>query len=352
MRAPFAAAALILLATGCATPEQRSASGFPVASASLVWPAPPDPPRIRYLGELRGESSIRARPKLGDTLRAVLAGPPARSDFATPMAVAVDAGRVYVADPGHAAGAAVHVLDLDAQTYARWTTVGGAPLQWPIDVAAVNGRVAIADARRAVVFVGAASGSAFATLGAGVLRRPSAVAIDRDGRVWVLDAALHTLFCFNGDGSVASRVGGRGGDPGLFSFPAGLALRDAAAASQPAGEPRVAVADSMNFRVQLLDAARAARAFGRKGDAAGDFSLPRDVAFDRAGHVYVLDNQFENVQIFDAQARLLLAFGEEGDGPGRFSLPSGITIDPQDRIWVADTYNRRVQVFQYIGATP
>lgn len=352
MRPPITCTLLLLLFTGCATSERRSAPGFPGASASLVWPAPPDPPRIRYVGELRGESSIRARAKLGDTLRAVLAGPPARSDFATPMAVAVDAGRVYVADPGHPAGAAVHVLDLDAQTYARWTAAGGAPLQWPIDVATANGRVAIADARRAAVFVGAASGSNFATLGAGVLQRPSAVAIARDGRVWVLDAALHTLFCFNADGSVATRVGGRGGEAGLFSFPAGLALRDAPAATQPTDEPHMAVADSMNFRVQLLDAAGAARAFGRKGDAAGDFSLPRDVAFDRAGHVYVLDNQFENVQVFDTQARLLLAFGEEGDAPGRFSLPSGITIDPQDRIWVADTYNRRVQVFQYIGATP
>jgi DNA-binding beta-propeller fold protein YncE len=88
--------------------------------------------------------------------------------------------------------------------------------------------------------------------------------------------------------------------------------------------------------------------FGRKGDAAGDFALPRDVAFDSDGHVYVLDNQFENVQVFDRDGRLLMAFGEEGAGPGRFSLPSGITIDQRDRIWIADTYNRRVQVFEYL----
>jgi DNA-binding beta-propeller fold protein YncE len=105
----------------------------------------------------------------------------------------------------------------------------------------------------------------------------------------------------------------------------------------------------MNFRVQLFDSGGTPlRAFGRKGNAAGDFSLPRDIAIDSDGHVYVLDNQFENVQIFDAEGRLLLAFGGEGGGPGQFSLPSSITIDDRDRIWVADTYNRRVQAFQYL----
>jgi len=88
--------------------------------------------------------------------------------------------------------------------------------------------------------------------------------------------------------------------------------------------------------------------FGQKGDAAGDFARPRDVAFDADGHVYVLDNQFENVQIFTPDGRLLMAFGQGGSGPGEFSLPSGITIDEGGRIWIADSLNRRVQVFQYL----
>ncbi len=110
----------------------------------------------------------------------------------------------------------------------------------------------------------------------------------------------------------------------------------------------------MNFRVQLLDSqGKAARSFGHKGDAAGDFALPRDVALDSQGHIYVLDNQFENIQVFDPQGQLLMAWGQEGRGPGEFYLPSGITIDEQDRIWIADTYNRRVQLFQYLReATP
>ena len=105
----------------------------------------------------------------------------------------------------------------------------------------------------------------------------------------------------------------------------------------------------MNFRVQMLGPdGNAPVAFGEKGDAAGDFAMPRDVACDSDGNLYVLDNQFENIQIFDRQQRLLMALGRGGERPGEFSLPSGITIDGRDRIWIADTYNRRVQVFQYL----
>jgi len=63
----------------------------------------------------------------------------------------------------------------------------------------------------------------------------------------------------------------------------------------------------------------------------------------------VLDNHFENVQVFNAEGQLLMALGQGGPGRGEFSLPSGITIDEQDRIWLADSYNRRVQVFQYLS---
>jgi hypothetical protein len=80
----------------------------------------------------------------------------------------------------------------------------------------------------------------------------------------------------------------------------------------------------------------------------GYFGQPKAVACDSQNHLYVLDAQFEAVQIFDNEGRLLLNFGEEGHSAGQFWLPSGIHIDAQDRIWIADDYNRRVQLFQYV----
>jgi DNA-binding beta-propeller fold protein YncE len=113
----------------------------------------------------------------------------------------------------------------------------------------------------------------------------------------------------------------------------------------------LAIVDALNFRVQIIDPGGSVQAIiGEAGDAAGSFSRPRDVAFDAAGNLYVLDNQFENVQIFNPTGQLLMAFGSGGsDAAGRFSVPAGITIDQQDRIWIADSYHERVQVFQILG---
>ena len=110
------------------------------------------------------------------------------------------------------------------------------------------------------------------------------------------------------------------------------------------------VSDTLNFRVQRFELDGAfVRSIGGKGNGAGDFSLPKGVAVDREGNLYVVDAHFENVQMFRADGRLLLAFGEEGVGRAQFSIPGGVAIDPDDRVWVADSRNGRLQVFQYLG---
>lgn len=343
-RAPRLVCALAGLALpGCAS---TSVATFPATGPTRVWPAPPDEPRIRYLGQLTGEASIGVRTSGWEAVKQALAGPRPLMHFVAPCAVAARGERIYVADRGALGGPCVYVLDRAAQTVTAIRGAGGETLEWPIDIALLDDRLAVADARRAAVYLFDSAGTLTATIGRGALQRPSALAWDAAQReLWVVDAAAHACAVFAPDGALNRRVGQRGSGAGQFNFPAGLCvLRD---------PPRIAVADAMNFRVQLLASDGAPLgAFGRKGDAAGCFALPRDVAADAEGHLYVLDPQFENVQIFDDAGRLLLAFGEEGDGAGQFNLPGGIAIDEQDRIWVADTQNKRVQAFQYLRAAP
>ncbi|MFO0839815.1 MAG: 6-bladed beta-propeller [Phycisphaerae bacterium] len=392
--APVAAALLCLFAlTACESPANR-----PLFSASgPVWPAPPDSPRIRYLGELRGESTLGRQARGTEAIRDLLAGPPPARDFGNPSAVAVSGERVYVTDTAFLKAAALHVIDLTTRRMTSVTQSGSAALQAPVDVVATQNRVVVADSRRAALLVFDRDGE-FQREVTGVLSRPAALAVDAlTGSIWACDAAAHQILAFDASAGLSARLGTRGAAPGQFNYPAGIAVEhlpvraaiigergrqadlvDQRAGSQPplsygrgsgeqAPDPRIvdiarnarvadteiAVADAMNFRVQLLDTLGASRlTIGKKGDAAGDFSMPRDVAFDSDGHLYVLDNQFENVQVFDSEGRLLLAWGEEGAGPGQFNLPSGITIDDRDRIWIADTHNRRVQVFQYLRREP
>ena len=105
--------------------------------------------------------------------------------------------------------------------------------------------------------------------------------------------------------------------------------------------------------MQLLDRQGAwLRSIGSKGDAAGDFALPKGVAVDAWEYIYVADAHFENIQVFDPEGKLMMAFGGEGQAPGRFWLPAKIVIDAKQRLWIADTYNRRIQVFQLLREAP
>src|SRR5262249_21033007 len=161
-----------------------------------------------------------------------------------------------------------------------------------------------------IVLVLDSGGHAQRSIGQGLLQRPVAVAWRANGtELWVVDAAAHGVFVFDSTGDQKTQFGGRGSAAGRFNFPAGLCAIDSVAgvAIRPDSPLAAVIADSMNFRVQLFDQlGHTLASFGKKGDAAGDFSLPRDVAVDSQGHIYVLDNQFENVQIFGADGRLLL----------------------------------------------
>lgn len=328
---------VLVLVSGCqSTPKPI----FPQVWPAIVWPPAPERPRIRYIGELRGEASLGAQPKGWAAVRAALAGPEPQVAFSRPSAVAVAGQRVFVADTGLGV---IHLLDLDQRRYAALRGSPTDPLRVPIDVTVAGGnRLIVVDRGRAVVDVFDLEGNWLSTEHWAEVHAPVAAAWDVEGnRLWVADAAAHACHACTLDGAVAGQIGGRGNGPGQFNYPTALVWH--------AGVGLV-VADAMNFRVQVFDeAGQPTAVFGHKGDGAGDFSRPRGVAVDSDGHIYVVDNQFENVQVFDRQGRLLLALGQEGDRPGEFSLPAGITIDVQDRIWVADSYNRRVQVFQYLS---
>ncbi len=339
MRAAGAVLAGVLLAAvaGCQT---TPGPVFPQVSPPLVWPPPPDRPRIRYIGELRGEESLGAAASGWEAVRATLVGPRPTVAFACPNAVAVWGERVFVADRGLGV---VHLLDLNERRYQTLRGSASDPLRVPIDLAIVSGdTLVVVDRGRAASDVFDLGGNWRSTKRWPELQAPVAATWDAArSLLWLADAQAQACFACAPLGDVLRRIGGRGSGPGQFNFPTALAWHPTVG---------LVVADAMNFRIQVFNENdQPAAVFGHKGDAAGDFSRPRGVAADSDGHIYVVDNQFENVQVFECDGRLLMAFGQEGSGPGEFSLPAGITIDRQDRIWVADSYNRRVQVFQYLS---
>lgn len=333
----LAAAALWL--SGCASPAgpilQESA-------AAPVWPPPPDPPRLRYLGEISTDKDLRPGRNFLESIGAGLFGEEAARGMTSPMGVTTDgASRVFVADGN---GQALHVFDLDTRRYARWQPREG--FSMPVAVAwdASASRVLVSDSVAGCVFAFDSTGAVSARLGEGTLRRPAGLAVAGDGRVFIADVGAHQIVVLDHAGAEVARVGERGSSPGAFNYPTNVALDR---------EGNLYVSDSLNFRVQVFGPdLRPVLQIGRQGDLPGYFAQPKGVAIDPDGHVYVVDANFEAVQIFTGQGRLLLSVGREGRGPGEFWLPAGIHIDPKGRVWIADSYNQRVQVFQYLGGGP
>jgi len=328
----------MVAALGCATPQGCL---FAPVDTPRVWPAPPDLPRIKYVGQIASSSDLHAGRSAKEGFLAAMRGPRPPIKFSSPQALAVDHGNLLaVAD---AAGGAVHVVDLKNRTHVVSLGSASHRLGTPLGVAWAGGLLFVTDAQRSEVAVFNTSGRLLRTFGQDDLKRPVGIAYLPDRKeLVVVDGGHHRLVVYGLDGSRVRQIGQRGSDPGSFNFPTHI------------GQARgmLLVADSGNFRVQILDEeGRWIRTIGQKGDGAGDFALPKGVAFDGEGHIYVVDAQFENVQVFDMQGRLLMAFGEEGRGIGQFWLPAGLSIDAEDRIWVADSGNRRVAVLQYLGSS-
>jgi hypothetical protein len=350
--APALAIVALLTAGGCAA---RPGPLFQPGATAPRWPPPPDSPHILYLGQVASDRDLKpGRSALQSVGRSLFGEEPAR-EMVSPMGVCTDGSeRLFVAD---SASQVVHVFDLAARRYSRWSPPEKVSrFLHPVAVAWDPGRSGLAGARAprllvcdslaCVIFAFRSDGVFAGELGRGVLKRPCGLAIDATGRILVADAEAHQIVVLSTDGLELRRLGSRGTGLGQFNYPTNLAMDIAG---------RLYVSDSLNFRVQVFEPdLTPLRQIGSKGDLPGYFSNPKGITIDSEGHVYVIDANFEAVQLFDGEGQLLMTFGGEGRGPGQFWLPAGLHADPRGRIWVADSYNRRVQVFQYLaeGATP
>jgi DNA-binding beta-propeller fold protein YncE len=259
-----------------------------------------------------------------------------------PSGVAVLGSAMYIADPG---AQSLWIFDEKAQRCRRIQRSKKERLICPIAVAlGRDGLVYLADSYLAKVLIFDTSGRFRAGITHQGFRRPAGVAYDaaRD-RLYVSDSAAHCVWILTGEGALLGSIGRRGRENGEFNFPTHLALDK---------QGVLYVVDALGFRVQYFtptpEAAFAGQ-FGRHGDTSGDLAMPKGIAVDSLGHIYVVDALFDAVQIFDREGRWLFTIGERGVRPAQFWLPGGIFIDPKDQIYVADSYNQRVQIFGYLA---
>ena len=78
---------------------------------------------------------------------------------------------------------------------------------------------------------------------------------------------------------------------------------------------------------------------------------PTDVAWDKAGNIYVADGIGANNRVakFDKDGKFITHWGSTGDGQGQFRGVKSIAISNAGDVYVADAGNKRIQVFDGEG---
>ncbi len=334
------AASAVLLISGCA--GQAPVKEVTQEAQAPVWPAPPEQPRVRYLGSLKSLEDVAGKEQ--KSLRDILMGKETvdRANLIKPYGVHSDSkGRVYVADTGIAG---LVVFDLNRKNVSFWGVSGPGALTKPVGVTSdLQGNVYVSDVSEQRVVVFDYDGNYLRAFG-GEDILPSPVGLvysELTQRLYVVDSRKHQIIVFDRDGNVDFTIGKKGSEPGEFKYPTNIAVDT---------NGRLYVADTMNFRVQVFEAdGTLVRTFGKVGDRPGNFSRLKGIGVDTEGHIYTVDASFNNFQIFDNEGSLLMYVGQSGSGPGGFYLPAGAHVDRNNRIFVADQYNRRIQMFQYLG---
>ena len=329
----FAAFIASLLASCVATPRDT-----PEKSMSLVWPSPPDQPRIAYVHSLHSPRDIGQSMSRWTRLGHWLTGENGESlALQKPFGLALDeTGNLCVTDTG---ANSVCYLDFAHRKWRRYLAAGKTAFVSPVAVARHNGVFYVADSGLGKVLAFREDGKSLFEI-TNSLMRPVGLAIAGNSLA-VVDSQTHAVSVFDLAGKFLFKFGKRGIAPGEFNFPTHIAS-DA--------NRQLLVTDSLNCRIQIFSTnGKFVSQFGSSGDTSGHFGRPKGVAADSFGHIYVADAVFDNMQIFDANGQLLLNFGQSGDRPGEFGLPNGVVIAPDNTIYVADSYNRRVQVFKYLG---
>ena len=321
--------------------------------SKIVWPNPPAITRIKYLSYFSGEKrEIVAQKKTGwmDRLSGVAAGQQTQADklffqLVRPYGVGVDSqGKIYIADEKVLAVFIYNPEDGKVEMikngqHARFKLITGLTLD-DADTLFVS------DSMLNHVLVFDKQHKVQASISQG-MKSPAGLAVDNENRfLYVADSDLDQVLVYDADPpyNLLRTIGKPGTKheattPGDFSRPTNVAVDK---------DGNLYVSDTFNDRVEIFDADGAfVRTFGKAGDGPGYFARPKGIAIDADGHVWVADAVQDRVQVFTPEGQLLIWMGGHGLLPGQFNTVAGVTIDKNNRVITSEQYPGRVQIFRY-----
>jgi DNA-binding beta-propeller fold protein YncE len=327
--------------------------------SKLVWPEPPNIPRVRYTSYFAGmkfdKDADTPGKKAKQTWMDRLAGSQSQDEKITiknfpfqllgPYGMSVDSkGRLYVADQKVGA-----IFVFNTETKDTELIRNGFEAHFGMINSVVvddDDRVFVSDGKLGKVLVFNSKHQVQDQIKG--LVDPVGLALDKENRLlYVVDTQQDQVLVYDADTLKPLRKIGTSGKkhtlttPGDFALPSDIALDK---------DGNVYVTDTLNWRVEIFDAeGKFISQFGKHCDAIGCFERPKGIAVDGDGHIWVVDTSLNLVQAYDRDGALMGYVGGPGRLLGQFTDPVGIFIDQNNRIFVSEQYPwGRVQEFRYI----
>ena len=277
--------------------------------------------------------------------------PPPDDGFNQPQGVAVNP-----------AGTDVYTADTYNHRVQRWTPTGTLVSKWGFrgtkDPYAMNypRGIAVDPRNRDVLLLNSREGnvkrysrtgtfiSSFGSwgTGAGQFNLPRGIAVGADGRIAVADSINKRVQMFTASGTLmwtascgVGAVSGKG--PGLLGGCTGVTF-------DAAGNLYAAAVTEHKIYKWTGDGALLAT-WGTLGTAPGQLKGPYGVAVYN-GFLYVTESNNDRVSVFTLDGQYQGGFGKRGEGDGQFVRPRDLSIDNAGRMYITDSQNEHIDVFQ------
>ena len=296
--------------TGCQT-------AGPKAGPLLLFPPPPDEPKVMFLTWASGARQVDTS---GPSLDQFLLGDEAidRRRLNKPYGIAALNGSVYVVDTK---GQCVAHLNFREGRFTLLGAHGPGQLRKPLNIAVdPAGFKFVVDVILKKVVVYGPDDAYVTAYDVPEPCRPVDISVFED-ELYVLDNddTPQVVVLDRKTGEVRRSFGSEGRDEGQFHYPGSLAV-------SPDGH--VYVSDTLNWRFQKFTRdGEPVWAKGNPGYRLGQFGRPRGIRVGPDNIVYLVDGATELVQMFNPDGELLMHFGGPGNTPGAMLLPSSLAID-------------------------